>query len=82
MTLEADFFQAAMRDGRQPNIGLLVLDFDETLSVSDTTSIIIDTAVATAGESAKGPQTSTAMVCTSCDMRLSATASSCYTWVS
>lgn len=45
MELELEFFQAALKDGEQPEIGLLVLDFDETLSVSDTTSVIINTAI-------------------------------------
>lgn len=49
MALELDFFQAAVQEGRQPKVGMLVLDFDETLSVSDTTSVIIDTAIQRAG---------------------------------
>lgn len=57
MTLEVDFFQAAIADERQPNIGLLVLDFDETLSVSDTTSIIIDAAITTTEASTQGEHT-------------------------
>ena len=54
MALELDFFQAAVQDGRQPKVGLLVLDFDETLSVSDTTSVIIDTAIQGAGSQDNG----------------------------
>ena len=54
MTLEVDFFQAAIEDERHPNIGLLVLDFDETLTVSDTTSVIIDTAIAATEASTEG----------------------------
>ena len=54
MKLEVDFFQAAVKDGQQPNIGLLVLDFDETLSAADTTSVIIDTAIASASSIANG----------------------------
>ena len=61
MTLEVDFFQAAVKDGRQPNVGLLVLDFDETLSVSDTTSVIIDTARTTTQASTNGELASMAM---------------------
>lgn len=61
MTLEVDFFQAAVKDGRQPNVGLLVLDFDETLSVSDTTAVIIDTAIANAHGSTNGENESMAM---------------------
>ena len=54
MALELDFFQAAVQEGRQPKVGLLVLDFDETLSVSDTTSVIIDTAIHSAGSQDNG----------------------------
>ena len=54
MALELDFFQAAVQEGRQPKVGLLVLDFDETLSVSDTTSVIIDTAIQSAGSQDDG----------------------------
>ena len=54
MALELDFFQAAVQEGRQPKVGLLVLDFDETLSVSDTTSVIIDTAIQSAGSHDNG----------------------------
>ncbi len=61
MTLEVDFFQAAIKDGRQPNVGLLVLDFDETLSVSDTTSIIIDTAITNTEASTNGEHARMAM---------------------
>ena len=73
MTLEVDFFQAAVKDGRQPSVGLLVVDFDETLSVSDTTSIIIDTAIADPQGSTNGENASTAMNtrCASCNMQLS-----------
>lgn len=63
MELEVDFFQAAMKDSKQPKIGLLVLDFDETLSVSDTTSVIIDTAIASAEAPSKGGLIST-LICT------------------
>ena len=80
MTLEVDFFQAAMKDGGQPNVGLLVLDFDETLSVSDTTSVIIDTAIAAAADVVRGKQTSHAMMSTSCNTQVSGTASPCYGW--
>jgi hypothetical protein len=54
MELELDFFQAAMKEAKQPKIGLLVLDFDETLSMSDTTTIIIDTAIDQAEDASKG----------------------------
>lgn len=54
MELELDFFQAAVKDAKQPRIGLLVLDFDETLSVSDTTSVIIDTAIRLAEAASNG----------------------------
>lgn len=54
MELELDFFQAALKNAKQPRIGLLVLDFDETLSVSDTTSVIIDTAISRAEAASNG----------------------------
>lgn len=54
MALELDFFQAAVQDGRQPKVGLLVLDFDETLSVSDTTTVIINSAIQSAGSQRNG----------------------------
>lgn len=45
MRLELDFFQAASTTQPAPNVGLLLLDFDETLTVSDSTSVVIGTAI-------------------------------------
>ena len=36
-----------------PRVGVLVLDFDETLTVSDSTSVIIETAIEAAETTAK-----------------------------
>ena len=64
MRLEAQFFDAAMGSttmGLPPpahGVGLLVVDFDETLSVSDTTSVIISTAIREAARAAGGVLTS------------------------
>lgn len=54
MRLEAEFFDAAMGTQPAPQVGLLVLDFDETLSVSDSTSVIISTAIREAENGAAG----------------------------
>lgn len=53
MQLELDFFQAASMTHASPRVGVLVLDFDETLTVSDSTSVIIETAIAAAETTAK-----------------------------
>ncbi len=55
MRLEAEFFDAAAGAGAAaPEVGLLVLDFDETLSVADSTSVVIATAIAEAERAAEG----------------------------
>ena len=54
MRLEAEFFDAALGASPAQHVGLLVLDFDETLSVSDTTSVIISTAIREAARAAGG----------------------------
>ncbi|KAK9904248.1 hypothetical protein WJX75_007665 [Coccomyxa subellipsoidea] len=53
MQLELDFFQAASMTHASPRVGVLVLDFDETLTVSDSTSVIIETAIEAAETTAK-----------------------------
>ena len=69
MELELDFFQAAVKDAKQPRIGLLVLDFDETLSVSDTTSVIIDNAISRAEAASTGKPMRPSMHCHECVYR-------------
>ena len=55
MRLEAEFFDAAAGPALPaPEVGLLVLDFDETLSVADSTSIVISTAIAEGREGRQG----------------------------
>ncbi len=49
MRLELEFFDAAISTHASPRVGVLVLDFDETLTVSDSTSLIINTAIDAAG---------------------------------
>ena len=45
MRHELDFFDAAISTYATPRVGVLVLDFDETLTVSDSTSVVINTAI-------------------------------------
>jgi hypothetical protein len=45
MRLEVEFFNAAASAIAGPQLGVLVLDFDETLTVTDSTSVIISTAI-------------------------------------
>ena len=55
MRLEAQFFDAAAGPALPaPEVGLLVLDFDETLSAADSTSVVVATAIAEAEKGAGG----------------------------
>ena len=54
MRLEAAFFSEQPGLPRQPAIGVLVVDFDETCTAADTTGVIIDAAIAEAECSAGG----------------------------
>lgn len=50
MRLEVEFFNAAATAHALPQLGVLVLDFDETLTETDSTSVIINTAIQAAAE--------------------------------
>ncbi len=52
MRLELEFFSAACAAHASPRVGDLVLDFDETLTLSDSTSVIINTAIESAERAA------------------------------
>ena len=54
MRLEVRFFSAVPGSPVQPCVGILVVDFDETLTESDTTPSIIATAIAAAESHAFG----------------------------
>ena len=54
MRLEVRFFSAVPGSPPRPCVGLLVVDFDETLTEADTTPRIIAAAVAAAEASASG----------------------------
>ena len=54
MRLEVRFFSAVPASPARPCVGLLVVDFDETLTEADTTPRIIAAAVAAAEAGASG----------------------------
>ena len=56
MQLEVDFFSAQPDTNPPSAVRLLVVDFDDTCTASDTTSKVFDTAIAATVENAPGKQ--------------------------
>ena len=54
MQMEVDFFSAQPGISSAPSVGMLVVDFDDTCTVTDTTSQIFNTAIAATVETASG----------------------------
>ena len=54
MQMEVDFFSAQPGTSPPPTIGMLVVDFDDTCTTTDTTSQVFNTAIAAAVESSAG----------------------------
>ena len=54
MQMEVDFFKAQPGTSSAPSVGMLVVDFDDTCTATDTTSQIFNAAIAAAVENASG----------------------------
>ena len=54
MQMEVDFFSAQPGIRSAPSVGMLVVDFDDTCTATDTTSQIFNTAIAATVETASG----------------------------
>lgn len=54
MQMEVDFFSAQPGVSSTPSVGMLVIDFDETCTATDTTSQVFNTAIAASIEAAQG----------------------------
>ena len=67
MQMEVDFFSAQPGISSAPSVGMLVVDFDDTCTATDTTSQIFNTAIAATVETASGtaaPKKTTHAFCT------------------
>ena len=54
MQMEVDFFSAQPGVSSAPSVGMLVIDFDDTCTVTDTTSLVFNTAIDATVEAAQG----------------------------
>lgn len=54
MQMEVDFFNAQPGVTSAPSVGMLVLDFDDTCTATDTTAQVFNTAIAATVETAPG----------------------------
>ena len=54
MQMEVDFFSAQPGVNSAPSVGMLVLDFDDTCTATDTTAQVFNTAIAATVETAPG----------------------------
>ena len=69
MQMEVDFFSAQPGISSAPSVGMLVVDFDDTCTATDTTSQVFNAAIAANAENAPGsagPRKTTHAFCTSC----------------
>lgn len=63
MQMEVDFFSAQPGVSSAPSVGMLVIDFDDTCTVTDTTSLVFNTAIDATVEAAQGAASHAAMQC-------------------
>ena len=61
MQMEVDFFSSQPGTGPPPNVGMLVVDFDDTCTSTDTISLIFNTAIT--GTQQKAPGRCMVVVC-------------------
>lgn len=54
MQMEVDFFNAQPDVSSAPSVGMLVIDFDDTCTVTDTTSLVFNTAIDATVEATQG----------------------------
>lgn len=54
MQMEVDFFSTQPGISSAPAVGMLVIDFDDTCTITDTTSLVFNTAIAATVEAAPG----------------------------